>query len=137
MFSHCLSSSCNLICLTDVQKAFRLVKNKIGINWKDLARSLPYEPVKEIHEIDRDIKEIEYEHRGDLKEQAYQSLVRWYSHSGRKASVDMLWDTLKEINETRLAEELFLEIRGVAQDTPVILPSALQGVKEESVAEVV
>ena len=109
-----------------------MVKNKIGLNWKDLARSLPYEPAKEIHDIDRDIKEIEYEYRGELKEQAYQSLVRWYSHTGRRASVDSLLITLKDINEVRLAEELHHEIKGEEAAADVTI---LQGVREESIAE--
>lgn len=120
----------DFLIIADVQKAFRIVKNKIGLNWKDLARSLPYEPVKEIHEIDDEIKTIEYEHRGELKEQAYQSLVRWYSHSGRRASVNLLTETLRDINENRIAEEVASET-----DCETVDRSALQGVKEEPAGE--
>ena len=55
-------------CLTDLDEAFKLVKNQIGLSWKDLARSLPYLPKKSSQEIDVEIQEIEYEHKGKLRE---------------------------------------------------------------------
>ena len=53
----------------DLHKAFRIVKNNIGFGWKDLARALPYAPAKEMAELNNEIKAIEYENQGQLKEQ--------------------------------------------------------------------
>jgi hypothetical protein len=82
------------------------VKNNIGYNWKDLARCLPYGDKKELTEIDNEIKVIEYENQGQLKEQAYQSLLKWYSHVGRRASVDLLSEALRDIDQNRLADSI-------------------------------
>ena len=82
------------------------MKNNIGHNWKDLVRVLPYSPSKQQLEINNEIKSIEYEHQGQLKEQAYQAMVKWHNHNGRRASIDVLKDCLREIQENRLAENL-------------------------------
>ena len=82
------------------------MKNSIGHNWKDLARALPYGSSKPLSEINNEIKAIEYENHGQLKEQAYQSLARWHAHAGRKASVKHLKEALMELNETRIAEKI-------------------------------
>ena len=47
------------------------MKNNIGLGWKDLARSLPYAPAKGMVEVNNEIKAIEYENQGQLKEQVY------------------------------------------------------------------
>ena len=49
---------------------------------------------------------IEYENQGQLKEQAYQALVQWHNHNGPRASIDVLKDSLCEIQENRIAEQL-------------------------------
>ncbi len=48
------------------------LKNQIGMGWKDLVRTLPYEPQRDMNEINNEIKAIEYDNQGQLKEQAYQ-----------------------------------------------------------------
>ena len=55
--------------ISDLHKAFRIVKNNIGLGWKDLARTLPYAPAKAMTELNNEIKAIEYENQGQLKEQ--------------------------------------------------------------------
>ena len=83
-----------------------MVKNSIGHSWKDLVRVLPYSPEKPSAEINNEIRVIEYENQGQLKEQAYQAMVKWQNHNGRRASVDLLKDSLREISENRLADHI-------------------------------
>ena len=92
--------------IPDLYKAFRIVKNGIGHGWKDLARSLPYSPAKELIEINNEITSIEYRNTGQLKEQSLQALLAWYGHCGKKASVPELCKTLRELNENRLADNI-------------------------------
>ncbi|KAK2157897.1 hypothetical protein LSH36_182g05020 [Paralvinella palmiformis] len=100
----------------ELSRAFRLVKNNIGHNWKDLARTLPYHDEKELSEIDIEIKAIEYENQGQLKEQAYQSLVRWYNRAGKRASVELLSEALRDIRQNRLADTIEKEVVGKTPD---------------------
>ena len=44
--------------------------------------------------------------------QAYQCLFRWYTHNGRRASVDRLKETLRELNENRLADSIEIDVTG-------------------------
>lgn len=94
----------------ELSKAFRLVKNNIGHNWKDLARTLPYGDEKDLSEIDIEIRAIEYANRGQLKEQAYQSLLKWYNHTGKRASVELLTESLRDIKQHRLADTIEMEV---------------------------
>ena len=76
-----------------------------------MARCLPYgDEKRELSEVDNEIRVIEYENQGQLKEQAYQSLLKWYSHMGRRASVDVLSEALRDIRENRLAESVEKEV---------------------------
>ncbi len=59
-------------CFSVLQRAFVYLKNQIGMGWKDLVRTLPYEPQRDMNEINNEIKAIEYDNQGQLKEQAYQ-----------------------------------------------------------------
>lgn len=85
--------------------------------WKELARTLPYSPSREINETNIEIRAIEYEHPGQLKEQAYQSLVQWYNHIGRRASVVVLSSSLREINENRLADSIEKDVFGKGESS--------------------
>ena len=54
---------------SEMQQAFKIIKNNIAHGWKDLARALPYEQEKDMGELNTEIKIIEYENQGQLKEQ--------------------------------------------------------------------
>ena len=98
--------------------AFTMIKNNIGQQWKDLARALPhYNSDQEIDETNTEIRAIEYEHQGQLKEQAYQSLVRWHKHCGMRASVEVLNQSLRDIKENRLADSIERDVLGYGQDS--------------------
>ena len=58
--------------LLELQKAFNLIKNQIGLGWKELTRALPNKPRKRLNQIDSEISAIEYKYPGQLGEQAYQ-----------------------------------------------------------------
>ncbi len=90
--------------ISELLKAFTIVKNHIGHGWKDLARSLPYLPERDELEINNEIRVIEYETSGQLKEHAYQALTAWFKHCGRRATIDILINTLREIGENRIAD---------------------------------
>jgi hypothetical protein len=64
-------------CVSELDEAFKLIKNQIGLRWKELARCLPYHPPRDLHDIDADIKEIEYENQGQLKEQVRRGTNQW------------------------------------------------------------
>ena len=57
-------------------------------------------------DINNEIRVTEYGNPGHLKEQAYQMLLKWYGHCGRRASVLVLCETLRELNENRIADNI-------------------------------
>ena len=75
-----------------------------------MARTLPYGDEKDLSEIDIEIRAIEYANRGQLKEQAYQSLLKWYNHTGKRASVELLTESLRDIKQHRLADTIEMEV---------------------------
>lgn len=60
-------------------------------------------------EINNEIKLIEGENKGHLREQAYQALIRWHCHNGRKASLSALKQALRDIQENRLADHVEMQ----------------------------
>ena len=105
-FYYIVNTILGFLSFADLQRAFHTVKTYIGLNWRDLARHLPYAPAKEMNEIDSDIRQIEYAYQGQLKEQAYQSLISWYTHCGQRANLDQLTETLRDIHQNYIADKL-------------------------------
>ncbi|XP_035659436.1 uncharacterized protein LOC118404469 [Branchiostoma floridae] len=81
----------------DVQKHFDYVIEEISHKWDDMARKLGFH--------DNKIKEIQDSER-DHSHRCREILTRWRNREGRKATLQVLKQALKNIGETRTAESL-------------------------------
>ncbi len=74
-------------------KACRIVSSSVGYDWKSLFREVDLNDPSQTEII---IQELESKYPGQLREQAYQALLRWKASRGRQASVEYLKMGLKE-----------------------------------------
>ncbi|XP_006825106.1 FAS-associated death domain protein-like [Saccoglossus kowalevskii] len=86
-----------------MKKIFRFVSERIPLQWKNLARELPILPDDL---IEAEIFQIEEMHRGNLKEQAYRSLIVWETSEPEQCTKEMLITALKDCRLNLVVKEL-------------------------------
>ncbi|CAC5401224.1 TNFRSF6B [Mytilus coruscus] len=85
---------------------FRRISTVINLGeWKSVMRTL-FSKYDEIQAAERKIEEICHDYPNDVKEQIYQSLLKWLKRAGDNAFLDDISSALEKDNMLSLADEL-------------------------------
>jgi len=99
----CLNS-CMYCFFFSVQRAIDIVSDKIGSDWKGLARKLGFEKT--------DIDGITYQNPSDLRECIYCLFSQWQQREGSRTSVRKLVNGLLDAKLGAIANEVSTKILG-------------------------
>jgi len=103
------------MCFVLVKEAIDIVSNKIGSDWKELARKLGLEKT--------DIDGISYENPTNLRECIHDLFSKWQQRDGRRSSVNKLVDALLDARLVAIANEVSTKILGTVTLTILVLYS--------------
>ncbi len=84
--------------------ACRITGRKAGQEWKDLYRELMQK--FKLDEVEIHILEIEKQSPGQLREQAYQAMMKWRRQCGEKATLKVLKTALKDCEMKHILDSL-------------------------------